>query len=115
MTSTALNVRVYPEVLRTVAASAFTGSYQVMGGPLLYPCRIVKFTNTSAVSVTVSWDGTNDHDIIPAGGFLLIDVTSNREDPGGQLAIAAQTQFYIKASASTGSMYMSAYFAKGIG
>lgn len=111
MASSALNIRLLPETLRSVAGASFTGSYQVIGTPLAHPARIVKFTNTSGVDALVSWDGTNAHDIVPAGGFLLLDVTANQEPVAGQLSIGSQTQFYFLATASTGSMYLSVYYA----
>jgi len=104
------SVKIFPEVLRSIAASTFTGSYQVVGGVLLYPSRIIKFTNNTAVDVTVSWDGTNDHEYIPSGSFLLLDVTANREI-SNIFGIAKGTQFYAKGSASTGSLYISSYYA----
>lgn len=103
-------IRLYPETLRSIAASTFTGSYQVVGSTLAHPIRLVKFQNDTATSVTISWDGTNDHDYIPSGGFLLLDVSANKEI-SQILSIAVGIQFYVKGSASTGSFYISTYYA----
>ena len=110
MPGSGLDIRLYPDVLRSINSTTFTGSYQKVGTALAYPVRIVKFMNLSGVDVTVSWDGVNDHDVIAAGGFLLLDVSSNRET-ANQCTIAAGTQFYVKASASTGLFYISVYYA----
>lgn len=106
----ALYVRIFPETLRSANASTFTGSYQALGSPLGHSIRLVKWTNTSNVDVTISWDGINDHEILPANSFVLLDVSSNRE-VSNQWEIQNGLQFYIKAAVGVGSVYMSAYFA----
>lgn len=106
----AQNIRLLPETLRSIDASTFTGSYQAVGTPLANPSRILKFTNNCSVDVTLSWDGSNDNEYIPAGGFMLIDIASDRED-ASSLWVSAQTQFYVKASAGTGTFYLSTYYA----
>lgn len=98
-------VRLLPEALRTVAASGFTGSYQTFGTPLAHQAALVKFVNNTSVTVTVSWNGTTDHDVYPMGSFTIYDVTSNTQRENG-LYIAKGTQFYVKAAAGTGSIYL---------
>ena len=103
--------RMFPDTLRSRDSATFTGSYQTLGGVTTQILRIIKITNNSNVLVTVSWDGTNDHDILPAGSFILLDVMSDRDQNNG-FAIPEQTQFYVKGAAGTGSVYLSAYFAR---
>lgn len=105
----ALSTKILPDTIRSIDSSTFTGSYQAVGSQLTFPTRIVKFTNNSGVLVTVSWDGVHDHDVIPAGGFLLLDVSSDKES-SGIFEIAANTQFFVKASSSTGFFYISTYY-----
>lgn len=107
--ATSQSVTIYPEVLRSIAASTFTGSYQTVGAVLANPSRILKFTNDTSVDVTVSWDGTNAHELLPAGSFLLIDVAANRQI-SNIFSAAAGTQFYVNASSGTGTFYISTYF-----
>jgi hypothetical protein len=110
MPGSGLDIRLHPDTLRSIDSSTFSGSYQAVGSVLPYPVRIVKFTNQSLVDVLVSWDGSTDNEIIPASGFLLLDVSSNRET-ANQCAIPAKTQFYVKGTASTGLFYISVYYA----
>jgi hypothetical protein len=105
----ALSTKIFPDAIRSIDSATFTGSYQAVGTKLTYPTRIVKFTNNSTVLVTVSWNGTSDHEILPAGSFLLLDVSSDRET-SGIFEIGANTQFYVKGSAGTGSFYISTYY-----
>lgn len=106
-----LNQRLYPNPLKSIDSASFTGSYQTLGIPLENACRIIKLTNNSTVDVTVSWDGINDHEILPAGSFLLLDVSSNRE-MSNVCEISQGTQFLVKGSAGTGSVYLSSYYAR---
>lgn len=100
-----------PETLRSIAASTFTGSYQAVGTALANSARLIKFVNNTNQLVTVSWDGTHDHDILPSDSFALYDLTSNRGNPSPYLAAAQGTQFYVKASSGTGSFYVVALYA----
>lgn len=110
MSGSGLDIRLYPDAIRSIDSATFTGSYQKVGSALTYPTRIVHFLNNSSVLVTISWDGSTDHAVIPSGGFILLDVSSNRET-ANQCEIAANTQFYVKGSASTGLFYISTYYA----
>ena len=104
------DIRLTPEVLRSINSASFTGSYQTIGTPLLFNSRIVKFTNLSTVNVTVSWNGITTADIVPAGGFLLIDVAAGRQLTA-ELYIPAGTQFWAEGTAGVGLFYLSSYYA----
>jgi hypothetical protein len=103
------------EDLRKVLLSAFTGVYQTFGVPMAHPIRIFKITNNTTVGVTVSYDGgTKDHEYIPAGSFLLIDVTSDRVwDCEFALAEGVQVSFKSDSAPGVGTtgLYLSTYYA----
>lgn len=92
------------EPLRSIAASTFTGSFQAVGTPLVYPSYICKLVNNSTVLVTISIDGSTAVDVAPAGSFWLYDEgkAPNAYNP----ALPANTQFYVSGSAGTGSVYL---------
>lgn len=102
--------RLLPEPLRSRDSATFTGSYQTLGTPITNPSRILKLTNNSTSLVTVSWDGSTDHEILPAATFVLLDESSNAVS-NAVLSAAAATQFYVKGSAGTGLVYLSTYYA----
>lgn len=105
----ALSTKILPDTIRSIDSSTFTGSYQAVGTKLTHRTRIVKFTNNSTKDVTLSWDGTTDHEFLPAGSFMLIDVSSDRET-SNIFEIGANTQFYVKGSAGAGLFYISTYY-----
>lgn len=99
------------ETLRSIDSASFTGSYQTLGTALANSCSIVKIVNNSNVLITVSTDGINDMDVVPANGFVLYDVTANAPASGSNgIFIAKGTQYLVKASASTGLVYLVAQY-----
>lgn len=109
---TANRVRLLPDELRSVAFNP-GASYIVLDGPLEVTPRIVKFTNNTDGDVLISWDGVTDHEILPAGSFLLLDIAANKQQDN-TLYISAGTQFWVKNSGSAGTVgaiYLSVYYA----
>ena len=108
MTQYTTEVIMLPEALRSRDTATLNGTYQTLGAALTKPIRIVKFVNNSNTSVTVSWDGVSDHDILPAASFFLYDVTTNKSNAQGSQGqyIKKGTQFYIKGGAGVGSVYL---------
>lgn len=96
------------ENLRSINSTTFTGSFQAVGTPLLYPSYICKLVNNSNVLVTVSVDGTNAVDVAPANSFWLYD--EGKGSPYvNQPALSAGTQIYVSGAESesnTGSVYL---------
>lgn len=89
------------EPLRSINSATFTGSYQALGTPLVFPSYISKLVNNSTVLVTVSTDGVTDMDVAPANSFWLYD-----EDKGEQYQMLPEgTQIYVKGSAGVGFVY----------
>jgi hypothetical protein len=97
-----------PDTIRSIDSATFSGAYQAIGGPLTRPIRIFKFVNNSNALVTISWDGVNAHDILPAGSFFLYDITANHSNVEGTQGqyVRVGTQFYVKGAAGVGSVYL---------
>jgi hypothetical protein len=99
-------VRVLPETLRSIDSATFTGAYQALGTALTHNAVLAKFVNNSNILITVSWNGVSDHDVIPAGSFALYDITANKPDSTPGFFIGKGTQFYVKAAAGVGLVYL---------
>ena len=96
------------EPLRSVAIAA---AYVNLGTPLAHTARMFKIVNTSTGDATVSYDGgTTDHDIVPAGSFVLLDLTSNTTYDA-ELVMAKGTQVAVKGGGA-GTVFLSIYFAE---
>jgi hypothetical protein len=87
-------------------SSTFDGSYQTLGSPLGSPAIIFKIVNDSNMDIDISVDGSQDHDFVPANGFVLYDLRTNRRKDQ-QFAFIQGTQFYVRGSApGTGNIYL---------
>lgn len=93
------------ETLRSIDSATFTGVYQNVGTPLLFPSYICKLVNNSTVIVTISIDGINDMDVAPANSFWLYDEGKVGRD-GAFPALPAGTQIMVKGAAGTGLVYL---------
>ena len=98
-------IKATPDTLRSIDSATFTGAYQALGTALTRPIRLVKILNDSSVPVTVSWDGTNNHDYLPANSFALYDLTANEVMQDGWF-IGVGTQFYVKGAAGVRYVYL---------
>jgi len=107
----ASDLKFFPETLRSIDSATFTGSYQACGVVTSHQVRLTRFLNASNVTVTISWDGTNDHEVLPAGTFLLLDLSTN-SGTAKPAIIASNTQFSVKGSAGTGNFYISTYYTR---
>lgn len=63
----------------------------------------------------ISFDGTTDNLIVPAGSFVLYDVTTNREEAITYFVFAAGTQAFIKyvSAPSSGTIYLECLYGQG--
>lgn len=102
----AYTTRIAWETLRSIDSATFTGSYQALGTPLAHASYICKLVNNSTMLVTISIDGTTDVDIAPANSFWLYDESKNLSGIGPFVTLPQGTQFYVKGSAGTGSVYL---------
>jgi hypothetical protein len=103
------------ETLRSIDSATFTGSYQALGTPLLHPAAVIKFVNNSTSFVTLSVDGVNDVDVLPANSFVLYDITSNTPPQGDNAIFVPQNrQYYIKGASGTGLVYEVVQYIKQV-
>jgi hypothetical protein len=98
--------RIAYEALKSIDSATFTGSYQALGIPTVNPGTIVKMVNNSNVLVTISIDGTNDHDVLPANSFWLYDYTTNAPKSANIAARDQGTQYFVKGAAGVGLVYL---------
>ena len=97
--------------LTSINSATFTGAYQAIN-PLGLPnaCTFIKIVNNSTVDVTVSYDGTNDHDFIQTNSAVQFPFQANAQ-PSNWAAILAQgTIIYVKGAAGANSVYLVGYF-----
>lgn len=107
-------VRARFENLRSLLFSSISGSYAAVGGAFANPVRIVKVSNTTNANLLVSFNGTEDHDIVPANSFVLYDFTSNKANSADYLQLAQNGLVYVKQESSaptSGTAYVTIVYA----
>ncbi len=112
MSNTNLAVRLYPETLRSLAFGSIGAGYAAIGTALANPSRILIIQNLTDTSMFFSFDGTNNHLVLPAGGQMIIDCMTNRTAVAGSAAIGQGTIIYVKqvSAPSLGAVYVSTFF-----
>jgi hypothetical protein len=84
-----------------------SSTYFKVGSALLYPSYKLKMVNNSNVLVTVSIDGVNDYDVLPATSAWIYDETQAMIASATTPAIPAGTQIFCKsATAGVGLVYL---------
>jgi hypothetical protein len=105
--------KVQAATLATKAGSALSSSYAAINANgLPEPCFLIRITNTTSGVVTISYDGSTDHDIIPANGFIEIDAQTNAQPPAWFTLFAKYQVVYVKGSSGSGNVYLSAYYVQ---
>ena len=103
--------RIKALILKSVASSAVTGTYAALN-PLGAEgaCFMLRIANLSDTAVTVSYDGTNDNEVVLDNETLNIS-TNSLGVPAGRVALFPIGQkVYVKGSAGTGTIYLSGYY-----
>lgn len=97
--------------LKSIDSASFTGSYQLiysLGTP--NACFFLSIINNSNRDITVSYDGTNDHDFVPTLKSRDLPVQTNSQ-PNNKIALfATGTKVWVKAAAGTGFVYLAGYY-----
>lgn len=87
--------KVSPDTIRELAFGSIGASYAAVGTALSSIFGIIGLFNNTNQTVYFSWDGTNNHHKISAGGFRVFDLSACSNGDGdvyGQQGIT----FYVK-------------------
>ena len=107
-----LAIRLTPEPIRSLAYTSIGAGYMGIGTALSNPSRILLIQNLTDVQLLFSFDGINDHIMLPSDGFLLLDVTANKTNNGGASYIGEGVRIYVKevGTPSMGGVYVSSFY-----
>lgn len=104
-------IQLRADAQRSIAASSVGTGYTAIGASFPFPMRILKVDNLTDALLQFSFTGNTDHFVVPAGGFLLVDVCTNEVQSSG-LFISVGTILYVKQSGvpTTGSVYVTTFY-----
>jgi len=75
---------------------------------LIRPCCLIRIVNRAKHDVFISYDGVNEHDFIPHGEVLEVNIrTSVGHDEDAQFS--KRTIVYVKGSVSIGYIHITGY------
>lgn len=108
-----LALRMLFEPVRTLAAGAVAVGYMGVGTAVDHPLRQFFLQNLTDATLMFSFDGVNDHFPLPASGFFLNDITSNKSVSQG-FFLAEGERLYVRQLdvPTTGSVYFSVMYGK---
>ncbi len=108
------SIIVKADTLRSLGFASIGASFLPIGTPFDHPMRIIKIINTANTDMIVSFDGINNNDYVPAGGFTLYDLTTNQNESAGWF-FKIGTQVYVKyaTAPSSGSVFVVALYGEG--
>lgn len=92
-------------------SSTLTGTYASMNSTgFADDIKILKMYNGASVAVTISYDGVTDHDFLPVGATVIIDLQTNHSDfssyGAGTLYGRKGQIIFGKGTAGTGNIYI---------
>lgn len=107
-------LKLVPDVLRSSAFGAIGAGYTAVGTVFLHPMRIVSIKNLTNAVLLFSFDGVNDHEVVPAGAGVVWDFCTNRYGDAGAV-IGVGTTIYVKESGvpTSGAAYVSCFYGFG--
>lgn len=98
------------EPIRSLPFSSIGATYVAVGTPIQNTTRQFFLQNLTDATLMFSFDGVNDHFVLPANGFWLSDVTANKVNEEGFFLII-NTKLFVKrvGTPSSGTVYFSVF------
>ena len=107
----AVKNNVLPVTLTSFNSTGLSGSYQAINSAgFSQPCFLIRVINDSDADITVSFDGSVNHDFVQAGTTLEINAQSNHQKSDGIANFAKGTQVSVIGSMGTGLIYLAGYY-----
>jgi hypothetical protein len=107
-------LKLFPEPMRSIAAGLIDDTYRTVGSAFQHPIYWIHLYNGTDQAVTFSWDGTDDHLFLPAGGFLVMDITTNHAQNAAGLFFSIGQRIWVREATvtpTTGIITLSAFYA----
>ncbi len=104
--------KVLPIPLSSIDSATFSGSYQLLSATagIPNPAIMLHIANNSNIGITISYDGTTDHDFLIAGQQRELEFQTNALPQQYEAVLAAGTKVYVKAAAGVGLVYLSGWY-----
>ena len=109
-----VSIRFFYEPQRELGFASIGAAYMSIGTPVDNPVILYKLFNLTNATVQFSIDGIEDEWVLPANGYEVIDVATNKATTDGR-TIGRGTSFYAKefggVAPTSGSVILSVAYA----
>jgi len=97
------------EAVKTLAFGSIVAGYTKIGASYAHPISKIFIVNSTDVALYFSLDAVLDQIVLPAGGFIMLDITI---DPTTPDYIPVGDSIYVKRLGvpTSGSVYVSAFY-----
>lgn len=114
-----LAVRLQVEPVRYLAAATIAaagGAFVGIGTAMTNPIRMFMLQNLTDAAVMFSLDGINSNFPLPANGYMLLDITSNKTLTTGFFLAEGQRVYASTLSTppTTGFVYLSVFYGADV-
>lgn len=110
-----LAIRLLPETQRSLAFGSIGAAYAGVGTAMTQKIRILYVFNQTDALLQFSFDGVNDHFVLPSLGYILLDITANKTREQGFFLGEGQ-RVYVKriGTPTSGSVYVSTFYGSEV-
>lgn len=100
----------FPEPMYSLDHSTLSSSFTLVG-QIQNPAQLFLVQNLTNATVDFSMDGTNTHFQLPANGYIVLDVGTNRT-VNRPLSFSALTALFAKGSAAAGQVNLTSFYVR---
>ena len=102
------------EPQRTIAAASIGAGYMGVGTAVSHPLRQFFIQNLTDATLQFSFNGLDDHFPLPANGFFLDDITTNKTANTNGFFKAENSRLYVKQLGvpTTGAVYFTVIYGR---
>lgn len=106
-------LKIRTEACKTLAFGSIVAGYTAVGTPVGEASQIVHIQNHTDAMLWFSYDGVIDHFPLAAGSFLVLDITTNKDNAQGYF-LQKGTSLYVKRLGipTSGSVYFTSYYSR---
>jgi len=98
--------------LSSFDAGTLTNAYQPVIAGISNECTIIRIINNSDVSIMISYDGVNDHDVILKDNDIVYNYQFNNQLPDTVAKAQKGMRIFVKyilGAAKRGNIYLTGY------
>lgn len=96
--------------LTTFNTAGLAGSYTAINTGFAEPIVILRLINTSSNAITISYDGTTDHEYLPSNSTIQLSFATNSIPNAKNAQMKKGTIVYAKGTAGAGTLAIAGYY-----